>query len=276
MTPRYAIEFFKSPFAVSKNLYQYRHILIQMVIRELKGRFAGSMGGMLWHFVHPILMLVIFLFVFVYIFKVRVGATGSSALSSIYLMSGLFPWIIMAEGLSRGTSSLFENANLIQKTFFPTEILPAKAVVTPFLSYGIAIILLSLYAVLFMHKSGVIMLMLPLVLLLQALFTLGISFLTSTVSVFFRDIMQLVQVAISFWIYLTPILYPVDMLPEWARVAMFINPLYPLISLYQSLLLNGGIENWYMPLLALCWSLGFFVAGSFFFTKLKYEFADWL
>lgn len=273
---RYIRELIRSPFDIIGNLYRYRHILVQMVVRELKGRFAGSMGGMLWHFVHPILMLIIFLFVFVYIFKVRIGATSNTTLSSIYLMAGLFPWIIMAEGLSRGTSSLIENANLIQKTFFPTEILTAKAVITPFLSYGIAIILLSLYTIIFLNNSVILFIILPLILLLQIFFTIGIAFLTATISVFFRDIMQLVQVVISFWIYLTPILYPVDMLPNWARQVMYVNPLYPLISIYQSLLVNGVLAGLDMLLLALGWSLFFFTIGAFFFNKLKYEFADWL
>lgn len=269
-------ELLRSPFDILRTLYCYRHMLIQMVVREVKGRFAGSMGGMLWHFVHPILMLIIFLFVFVYIFKVRIGATGNTTLSSIYLMSGLFPWIIMAEGLSRGTSSLIENANLIQKTFFPTEILTAKAVITPFLSYGIAIILLSLYTIIFLDNPLRVFVILPFIILLQVFFTLGIAFLTATISVFFRDIMQLVQVAISFWIYLTPILYPMDMLPNWARQVMYINPLYPLISAYQSLLVGGGLVSLEIFALALGWSLSFFVVGAFFFNKLKYEFADWL
>lgn len=273
---RYIKELIRSPFDIIGNLYRYRHILVQMVVRELKGRFAGSMGGMLWHFVHPILMLIIFLFVFVYIFKVRIGATSNTTLSSIYLMAGLFPWIIMAEGLSRGTTSLIENANLIQKTFFPTEILTAKAVITPFLSYGIAIILLSLYTIIFLNNSVILFIILPLIILLQIFFTIGIAFLTATISVFFRDIMQLVQVVISFWIYLTPILYPVDMLPYWAKTVMYINPIYPLISIYQSLLVNGGLAGIHMFTLALGWSIFFFVAGAFFFNKLKYEFADWL
>lgn len=273
---KYIKELVYSPFNILGNLYRYKHILFQMIVRELKGRFAGSMGGILWHFVHPILMLLIFLFVFVYIFKVRIGANGNTTLSSIYLMSGLFPWIIMAEGLSRGTSSLIENANLIQKTFFPTEILTAKAVITPLLNYGVAIILLTLYTILFLDHPIKVFIILPLILCLQVFITLGLAFLTATVSVFFRDIMQIVQIMIGFWIYLTPILYPVDMLPLWAKKAMYINPFYPLISIYQSLLVNGGLADPLMLLLTLGWSFSFFVIGAFFFNKLKYEFADWL
>ncbi|MFZ2197952.1 MAG: ABC transporter permease, partial [Thermodesulfovibrionales bacterium] len=90
-----------------------------MVKREVKGRFAGSMGGLLWNFIHPVLMLIVYIFVFVYIFKIRVGSEASTGTSVIYLIAGLFPWIMISEGLSRGTSSLIENSNLIQKTSFP-------------------------------------------------------------------------------------------------------------------------------------------------------------
>ena len=265
----------KAPGEILGNLYVYRHILSQMVKREIKGRFAGSMGGLLWHFVHPILMLLIFLFLFVYIFKLRVSTTGGAGTSAIYLMAGLFPWMILAEGLSRGTSSLIENAALIQKTFFPTEILTAKAVIAPFLSYGVAILLLAAHAVVFGGHIGII-LALPLILLLQVLFTLGMTFLSATISVFFRDMMQLVQIVVSFWAYVTPIFYPLSMLPGWARSLMYLNPLFPFVANYQSLFLEGRPAPLHVCLLAFAWSFSVFVFGAFIFNKLRYEFADWL
>ena len=247
---------------------------MQMVINEIKGRFAGSVGGLFWHFLHPILMLIIYLFVFVHVFKMRVAGGGSEA-SSIYLMAGLFPWIIMAEGLMRGTSSVIENSNLIQKTSFPTEILTAKAILAPLLSYGVALVLLMLYSAV-THLSFVALALVPLILIVQTIFSTGVVFLTSSLSVFFRDTLQLVQVIISFWLYVTPILYPVSMLPEWAQKIMYLNPVYPLVSVYQSVLLNGDAGNWSMLLLSVVWASVFFVGGAFVFNKLKYEFADWL
>jgi lipopolysaccharide transport system permease protein len=246
-----------------------------MVIREIKGKFAGSIGGLFWHFIHPILMMVIFLFVFVYIFKLRVSSTGGAGASAIYLLAGLFPWIILAEGLSRGTYSLIENANLIQKTSFPIEILTTKAVIAPLLSYGVAIVLLMIYKVI-THGSAGILFILPFVMILQIFFTTGIAFLSATLSVFFRDIMQLVNLVISFWIYVTPILYPMNMLPDWAQRVMYINPLYPFMANYQSLLMHGTLGDWRLVLLAAVWAFCFFVTGSFIFNKFKYEFADWL
>jgi len=275
MIIKYIKEILTSPFYIIKNLFLYRHILLQMVTREIKGRFAGSMGGLLWNFIHPLLMLAVYLFVFVYIFKIRVGSEAGSGTSVIYLMAGLFPWIMLAEGLSRGTSSLIENANLIQKTSFPVEILPAKAVLAPLFSYGIAILMLSAYKMIF-TASFAFFLILPFIFLLQVIFTLGIAFFTATLTVFFRDVMQLMQVLINFWIYLTPILYPMNLLPDWAARAMYLNPVYPLIALYHDLFVDGRISQWQMIPLSLGWSLGFFFIGAFVFNKLKYEFADWL
>lgn len=246
-----------------------------MVIAEIKGRFAGSVGGFLWNFVHPVLMLTVYLFVFVYVFRLRVNTGGSAGASAVYIMAGLFPWMIISEGLLRGTSSMIENSNLILKTPFPTEILLGKAVLAPLCSYGVAIILLAVYAVVATGSVSLI-LALPLLLVLQILFTIGVAFLTSTLSVFFRDILQVVQILVTFWIYLTPILYPVNMLPGWVRDIMYANPLFPLISLYQSVFITGTLGHWLMVLLTLAWSLTFFSAGAFIFNKLKYEFADWL
>jgi len=272
---KYIREIAKSPLMVIDNLYHFRHILGQMVLREVKGRFAGSVGGLLWHFIHPILMVLIYLFVFVYIFKLRVGTDGGTGASAIYLIAGIIPWIILAEGLSRGTSSLVENANLIQKTYFPTEILTAKAVIAPFLNFGIALLLLAAFSI-FVSGLWGILFILPFVLLLQILFTLGIAFICATLSVFFRDILQVVQIIVNVWVYVTPIFYQTSMLPAWASDLMLFNPLFPLISMYHSLFIGGTIGDWHMVVMSLAWTAGFFIFGSFIFSKLKAEFADWL
>jgi lipopolysaccharide transport system permease protein len=250
----------KAPLEVLKNLYIYRHVLAHMVMRDIRGRFAGSVGGFIWNFIHPVL-------------KLRVGSGAGT--SAIYLMAGLFPWLIIAEGLTRGTGSMMENANIIQKTPFPMEILVAKSVFAPLVSYGIAIVLLALYRILFGGALSVI-LFLPLAITIQLLFTLGLTFLTASVAVFLRDTLQVVQIVINFWIYVTPILYPVIMLPAWTKKIMYCNPLYPLMDTYQSLFVIGNIGRLYMFFLALAWSLLFFIFGTLVFSKLKFDFADWL
>jgi len=272
---RYVKEILQSPFDILKNLFLYHNILLQMVFREIKGKFAGSVGGLFWNFAHPLLMLGVYIFVFVYIFKLRIGPSSGAGTSAIYLMAGLFPWMIVAEGLSRGTTSLIENASLIQKTSFPTEILTAKAVLAPLFSQGVAILLLALYKIIFSGSFEIIF-FLPLVIFIQFFFTLGMAFLTAAATVFFRDVAQLVQIVINIWIYVTPILYPLIMLPEWAKKVMYFNPLYPFIETYQSLFVRGEPESLQMFIYASIWAVLFFVSGAFIFNKLKDEFADWL
>lgn len=273
MRKNYAVQMWRSPGRILANLYAFKHVIRQMIKSDIKGRFAGSIGGLLWNFIHPIIMLCVYLFVFVYVFKLRVGE--GALMSAMYIMAGLFPWIILAEGLSSGTVCLIQNANLIKRTAFPMEILPTKSVLTPYFSIGIALIVLALYQVISQGFIGILVI-LPLLAILQILFTLALAFLASTIAVYFRDMVHLVQILISFWIFLTPILYPVTMLPDWARKIMVVNPIYPLVSLYQSVLLTGKMGPLRMPLLAMAWTMGFFLVGSFVFDKLKYEFADWL
>ncbi len=260
---------------ISRNFYTYRHLLVQMVVREVKGRVAGSSMGILWNFVQPLVMLGVFLFVFVYIFKLRLPEYGGSIGAAIYLMSGLFPWMALSEGFSRASGSLIENAPLIQKTVFPTEILPAKMVIAAFSTHGIAIVALAVYA-LYRNPTIEFIVFLPLILVLQVFFTLGASFIFACLSVFFRDTLQIITLFLNFWFYITPILYPVSLLPEWARTLMYLNPVYPFMSMYQSLFLTGTTGDYRMLSLACLWTVSFYSVGAFVFSKLKYEFADWL
>lgn len=272
---RYIKEMANSPFFILMGLYRYRHILQQMTIIEIKSRFVGSVGGLMWHFAHPLLMVCIYLFVFVYIFKLRLGE-GGSTLSAVFILSGLFPWIILSEGITRGTSSLLESANLIQKTFFPTEILPAKAVITPFINYGITIFLLTVYVSLSAGLSIFKLSLLTLAIICQIIFTFGTALATSTVSVFFRDMVHIVQILTTVGLYLTPILYPVSFLPKWAIDLLYLNPVYPFASTYQYIFTGAFPLKWQIIGLMIGWSTVTFMVGAFLFYKMKYEFADWL
>ncbi|MEZ0328627.1 MAG: ABC transporter permease [Dissulfuribacterales bacterium] len=267
--------FLKAPFIILQNLVHHRHLLMRMVWQEIRGRFAGSFGGLVWHFLQPLLMVTVYLFVFVEVFKLRVEGAGAENFSAFYIMAGLFPWLIFAEGLSRGSQCLHENANLIQKTAFPTELLVFKAVLTPYISFGMIVAGLAAYRLIFIQFSWHV-LALPLVALLQFLFTCGLVFLCATLAVYFKDILQLINIFVSFGMYLVPILFPVSMLPELAQKLMYLNPTYPMIYTYQRMLVFDSLGEPIVLYLLLGWSLLFFVLGSFIFYKLKDEFADWL
>lgn len=273
------LDYFKesvvSPISITNNLFVYRNLVVQIIKQDIKGRFAGSLVGFLWNFLHPIITFTVYIFVFIFVFKLKIGVSLNTETSVIYIISGLFPWFFMAEGISSGTTCLIDNANLIKKTSFPSEVLVAQSVLTPFFSYGLVICILSIHQV-FVTCSILILLFIPMILIVQIMFTLGVVFLCSAVSVYFRDIVQLIQVLISIGIFLCPIFYHISMLPDFAQKAVLLNPCYPIINTYQSVILAGSIVDWKMPLIALAWAVFFFVSGSFIFNKLKFEFVDWL
>jgi len=262
------------PIVFLLSLYSYRHLLTRMIRHELKGRFAGTIGGMLWNLAHPLLIAFVYLFVFVYVFKLKLGITGSSEASVVYIIAGLFPWMIIAEGTSKGTTAPMENASLIKKSHFPVEVLLAKCVITPIFSHGIVLVILSVHAV-FTNASLWLFTLLPVILVIQIFFTLGMVFFLATTAVFFRDIVEFVQILTTMGMFLTPIFYNVSMVPNWAKLALYFNPFYPFIYSYQSLFLNGIID-FRMLALAFGWTSLLFVLGAIFFNKFKSEFADWL
>lgn len=264
-----------APLEISRNLYQFKHVIRQMIANDIKGKFAGSFGGLLWQVIHPLVMLVVYVIVFLFIFDLKVGGSSSTGTSTLFLLSGLFPWMVIAEGISLGTVAIIQHANLVKRTSFPIEILLAKSMLIPFCSFGIVLGVLVVFRV-FIFQLWAILLILPFVLLLQLFFTMALTLLTATLAVFFRDLIHLVDIVIRFWIFLTPILYPASRLPEWGRHLMFLNPVYPLISIYQSLFLNGTIRQWLMVWIAVLWTLVLLVPGAYLFNKLKWEFADWL
>jgi len=258
-----------------KNFLVFRHLVVHMIKTDIRGRFAGSSMGLFWNFIHPFIMLLVFLFVFAYIFRLRIPEHAGSTGAAVYIMAGLFPWMALAEGLNRSTTSLIENATLIQKTVFPTEILIAKAVITPFSTHGIAIALLALYMLATAHNTAAL-LMIPFVVGLQVVFTIGVGFIFASLAVLLRDTVQILQLVINFWLYITPILYPLSMLPSWSQGLMSANPVYPFVTIYQSLYLRGSIGDGTLLVLALGWSLLSYAVGSIVFSRLKGEFSDWL
>lgn len=246
-----------------------------MVRQEIRGKFAGSFGGLVWHFLQPMLMVLVYLFVFVQVFKLRVEGAGAESFSALYIMAGLFPWLIFSEGLSRGSQCLHENANLIQKTAFPSELLVFKAVLAPYVSFGIVLLGLALYRLIFIGFSWHVLLF-PCIVLLQFLFTCGLVFFMATLAVYFKDILQLIAIFVGFGMYLVPILFPESMLPAFAKNLMYFNPTYPMIYPYQRMIVFGDMGDVTILWMLAGWSLCLFFAGSFVFYKLKDEFADWL
>ena len=253
-----------------------KDLLFRLILNDIKTKYLGSIGGLIWNFINPILLVTIYIFVFTYIFQIKVSAIdGMSGISAFYIISGVAPWFIVIESLGKSTVILIENGNIIKKTYFSLEVLPAQAVLTPFVNFGLIVFILGV--TLSLYRGDFIGLaMLPMALFLLMIILFGMSMIICILCLVARDILPIVQIILNISIYLTPILYTRTMLPEIIQKIMFLNPFYPVISIFQRSISGINTVDTKIVILAFFWSLFFFLIGVNLFEKTKEEIVDWL
>jgi ABC-type polysaccharide/polyol phosphate export permease len=257
-----------------RHFLHQRHLLRDLLERELQLRYVGSVGGFLWALAQPLLLLVVYTFVFSVVLKVRFGAEGSVTSFAFYLYCGMLPWHAVAGGMARSTSSLIQNRNLIRTARFPAKVLPTTVVLSELVSQAIGSVFLLLALFLFQRPPVWTLALVPLLVLLQLVFTLGICFVLSTVQVFFRDTAQLVQVGLPLWMFLTPIFYPESRVPERFRPLMDLNPMSHLVRMYRSAILEGQLPAGRELVLFAGFAAAAFLVGYVLFTRNHWKFAD--
>ncbi len=216
----------------------HRFLLRELVRRDLQGRYAGSALGFLWSFLQPLWQLLLFTFVFEWVLRMRPVGEGTDRFW-VFLLCGLLPWMAVQEGVSRGAIAITDNANLVKKLHFPSEVLVLTVAVAALLHEAIAAaVLLPVLAVLGeLSWRGLPWLLLAIP--LQLLLTCGLGLLLGAVQVFFRDLTQLLGMLLQAWFYLTPIVYPLGLVPERLQSLLVVNPLTGLVGLYRAALLGG-------------------------------------
>jgi lipopolysaccharide transport system permease protein len=252
---------------------KHRYLLREFVLRDVKGRFAGSVGGVLWTLINPLATVVIYLFVFSLIMRVQVTVedTGTSSFA-LFFLTGLFSWLWFSEGLSKSVGSLVDNANLITKVVFPVELLPTGTVLAAFIVNGVGMSFLLAY--LFSQGYGHISwLLLPLLVATQVVFTWGMALFVAAACVFIRDTRELLGIILMIWFFATPIIYPLSMVPESCRLAIRLNPMAVFASLYRDALLRHQVSL--VPLIGvISLSVGSYLLGAWFFMRAKPSFGD--
>ncbi|EFK11459.1 ABC-2 type transporter [delta proteobacterium NaphS2] len=251
----------------------HRTLFWGFVRNEIKGRFAGSMGGFLWSLLTPLANLLIYIFVFSLILKIRMRPmeTGTESFA-VYFLAGMLPWIAFSEALGSAADVFLGQANLISKIAFPLEILPTSGVIVPFCLNGLGFAMYLAYLA-FMGYAHPAWLWLPVVVVPHMVFTLGLVTLVASLSVFVRDLRQIMGTIISLWFFLTPIVYPLSMVPGKLRWVLKLNPMYPFIDLYHQVLLFHVLS---LTLLGCVTGLAIlsFLGGALFFNRSKHAFAD--
>ena len=254
------------------NTVQRRHLIWSFALRDLKGRFVGSLGGVLWAVVHPLVLLISYNFVFGMIFRAQVPE-GLEVGFPIYLFTGILPWLYFQDTLLRSSSCILDNANLVRKTVFPTEILPVSLAFSNLITHLMTfIVLLCILAV--SGKLYWTALLVPIYLFLMVLLLLGMSWFAAALQVFLRDTAQVLTVSLILWFWFTPIFYQRERVPDWLRPWMSLNPMTYVVEGYRDLLLRGEIPRWEsFARLATC-AIVAFVIGGVFFRSTKREFVD--
>lgn len=252
---------------------QLRFLLRELITRDLKARYAGSLFGFLWAFATPLWQLGLYSIVFSAI--LRLPLTGEATQSfPAFLFAGLLPWMAISEGVSRGTTAVVENANLVKKHAFPAELLVTSVALSALAHAGVALVVFTAFRAV---VESVVWLQLPTLLLgvfLQAALTLGIGWTLAAVYVYLRDVHHGLGLVLSALFYLTPIVYPIALVPEPYRALVEASPLSTIVAAYRAFLLGSRPPGaWQLLVLAVV-AFGTFAAGLALFRRSAQNFAD--
>ena len=211
------------------DLYRFRDLIANLVMRELRARYRGSALGFFWSFINPLLLMSIYTLVFSVYMKFQMDDYV------VYLCSGLLPWLWFSSSLLEGSNAIVAGGNLIKKVLFPAEVLPLVVVLSNLANFIMSLPVLLIFCLALQRFVGPSMFMLPLVIGIQVLLTGGLVLILSAICVRFRDIQHFLANGLTLWFFLTPVIYPLTQIPQAFRFTLLLNPVAPLILAYQDI-----------------------------------------
>jgi homopolymeric O-antigen transport system permease protein len=261
------------------HLYRYRDLVRNLVARDLKVRYKNSALGIVWSMLNPLGMML----VFTVVFTILIPNTNIERFP-VFVMCGLLPWNWFTSSLMGSVHSVVGNAPLVKKVFFPREVLPLSVVLANLVHFLIALVVLFALMIVFKTPLTQWALLLPVLIVLQLLFTLGLAFFFSAVNVYYRDIAMVLDVAMLAWFFLTPVFYSMDLVPQSKeifgivvpvqRLAYILNPMSSLIASYRIILYNGAPPALDFFLRTAVTALAFLVLGYLVFHRLSRNFGE--
>lgn len=253
-----------------REIWSYRELLYFFVLRDIKIRYKQTVLGIAWAFIQPLVATIIFFVVF----GKLAGIHGDQVPYPVFAYSGLAVWTYFSGAISYGSNSLVSNAGLLTKVYFPRLAIPAAAVLGGLLDFFIAsLVLVAVMAYYDLTPSWLlvfwVLLAAPVVML-----ALGISMLLSALNVRFRDVKYVVPFALQIWLFVTPIIYPVSMVPERYRLLLAMNPMTGYVEAFRALAIDGKPMDWTLLAISLALTLAVFLAGLAYFRRAERYFAD--
>lgn len=253
----------------TKSGFHYIELVYNLAKKDLKVRYKTASLGFLWAILNPLLMMIVLTVIFSIFLRIKTDYPYS-----VFILTGLIPWAFFNLSLSSCTNSIVDNSNLIKKVYFPREIIPVSIVLANLINFFLSIIILFLFLLSFKIKLTYFILFLPAIIVLQILFTVGISLLTSSLNVYYRDIRYIVEASLLMWFYATPVFYPVTMVPERMKPYYFLNPMAGIITSYRRILLEGQFPDFYLFIETSLITIAVLLIGYIVFKKIEPAFAD--
>jgi lipopolysaccharide transport system permease protein len=253
-----------------KELWRYRELIFFLTWRDIKVRYKQAVLGIAWAILQPLLTV----FIFTVIFGVLLKTPSQDIPYPLFSLTALLPWQLFATALQRSSVSLVGNANLLTKIYFPRLAIPLSAVMAALVDFGVSFIVLIIVMIYYQYWPGWNILWLPLLVILALLTALSVGLWLSALNVQYRDIQHMVPFIIQVWMYASPIVYPIETIPEgiW-RWLYGLNPMVGVIQGFRWALLGGD-----PPDITLVFSVGMvlilLISGLYYFRRMEKTFAD--
>ncbi|MDP8256991.1 MAG: ABC transporter permease [Candidatus Alcyoniella australis] len=262
--------------SVLADILQQRYLLWSFVNQDLKTRYGGSAVGFIWSVVNPLLLIVIYTLIFSYVLEVKLGVGAGTGNYGIFLFCGMLPWIAINEAITKSSTVILTSRDLVKQVNFPTMMLPLYVVISALLHELIAMVLFVFVLLVEGSPPSVFILGMITILPLQVLLTMGICLVVSSLNVYYKDVAQLVYAALTIWFFATPIVFPLEVVPDWMQKYFLLNPLTHLVNVYRAVLLGAGTPDVKAFCYFILWAIGLFGFGVNFFNKTSKDFADLL
>lgn len=253
-----------------KTFWRYRELLYNLTSREIKSRYKQSILGYFWVILNPFAQMLVMTFVFSLI--ARIPSLGVPY--SIFLYVALLPWNFFSTSLLSSVNSLVNNSSLITKIYFPREILVYATVMAKIIDLLLASSILILFMIYYAIPVKVSILWVPFIFMIQLIFTIGLSLILSALNLFYRDIQFLLNLVVLLWMYLTPVIYSIEMIPDKYRFILSLNPMAVFINAYRQVILGGAQPNLNSLGIGVIFSISIFLLGFSLFKKLEGIFSD--
>ncbi|MDD2987864.1 MAG: ABC transporter permease [Zoogloea sp.] len=266
-----------SPLTAIHALICNRHMVIQLTKREVEGRYKGSIFGFAWALLNPLILLALYTFVFGYVFRARWGAGSNvydSAEYAVILYAGLILHGFFAECLARAPGLIVGNPNFVKKIVFPLELLAWAHHGAAWFHFFMSWTVLVFFQLIVFGHVPLTVFLLPMVVLPCVLYAQGLMWGVSALTVYFRDLAQLIGLVVTCLLFASPVLYPLDSVPESFRGFLYLNPLTSSLEMFRSVMIWGRVPDVFELFCQILAGLGVFCGGLFIFQRSRSGFAD--